>query len=134
MEDAVSDKRILRVGEIIRRELGFILDREIDDPRIGMITITRIELSDDLRYAKIYVGILGDEEERKVRLRLLRRAGRFLRTELAHRIDLRVAPELTFVLDDSSENYIKIAKLLKQIHDEETPEGGAGPAEDRGGA
>ena len=134
MEDAVSDKRILRVGEIIRRELGFILDREIDDPRIGMITITRIELSDDLRYAKIYVGILGDEEERKVRLRLLRRAGRFLRTELAHRIDLRVAPELTFVLDDSSENYIKIAKLLKQIHDEETPEGGAGPEEDRGGA
>jgi ribosome-binding factor A len=130
----VSDKRILRVGEIIRRELGFILDREIDDPRIGMITITRLELSDDLRYAKIYVGILGDDEERRTRLRLLRRAGRFLRTELAHRIDLRVAPELTFVIDDSSENYVKIAKLLKQIHDEETPEGSKGPEEDRGGA
>jgi ribosome-binding factor A len=129
----VTDKRILRVGEIIRRELGFILDREIEDPRIGMITITRVELSDDLRYAKIYVGILGEEAEQKARLRLLRRAGRFLRSELAHRIDLRVAPELTFVIDDSAENYIRIAKLLKQIHDEDTRDGGEGPQGDRGG-
>jgi ribosome-binding factor A len=129
----VTDKRILRVGEIIRRELGFILDREIEDPRIGMITITRVELSDDLRYAKIYVGILGEDAEQKARLRLLRRAGRFLRSELAHRIDLRVAPELTFVIDDSAENYIRIAKLLKQIHDEDTRDGGEGPQGDRGG-
>lgn len=129
----MTDKRILRVGEIIRRELGFILDREIEDPRIGMITITRVELSDDLRYAKIYVGILGEDAEQKARLRLLRRAGRFLRSELAHRIDLRVAPELTFVIDDSAENYIRIAKLLKQIHDEDTRDGGEGPQGDRGG-
>jgi ribosome-binding factor A len=115
----VAHKRILRVGEAIKRELSFILDRKMGDPRIGMVTVTRVELSDDMRYAKVFVSFLGDDEERRERMRLLRKARRFLRGELAHTLHLRVAPEITFVLDDSAENYIRINEVLKQIHEEE---------------
>jgi ribosome-binding factor A len=116
----VSQKRVLRAGEAIKRELGFILDRKIEDPRIGMVTVTRVELSEDLRYAKVYVSFLGDEEERKASFRVLLKAGKFIRGELAHTLRLRVAPELTFFIDDSSENYIRIAKVLKEIEEEDT--------------
>ena len=111
-ETHLVHKRVLRVAEALKREVGFILDREIDDPRIGMATITRVELSDDLRYAKLFVSFLGEAEERDVALSHLRRARRFLRGQLASRMDLRVVPELTFVLDDSSEQYLKIAEIL----------------------
>ena len=112
-------KRVLRVGEALRRELSFILDREVSDPRIGMVTITRVELSDDLRYAKLFVSFLGDREERDTALRHLKRARKFLRAQLASRLDLRLVPELTFMLDDSSEQYLRISEVLKQIHDED---------------
>ena len=127
-------KRVLRVAEALKREVGFILDREIDDPRIGMATITRVELSDDLRYAKLFVSFLGEAEERDVALSHLRRARRFLRGQLASRMDLRVVPELTFVLDDSSEQYLKIAEILKQIHHEDDGRTDDGSEEDTGGS
>jgi ribosome-binding factor A len=120
----MSQKRVLRAEETIKRELGFILDRKVEDPRIGMVTVTRVELSEDLRYAKVYVSFLGDEAERKAAFRLLLKARKFIRGELAHTLRLRVAPDLTFLIDDSSENYIRIAKVLKQIHEEESESGG----------
>lgn len=115
----MSQKRVLRASETIKRELGFILDRKIEDPRIGMVTVTRVDLSEDLRYAKVYVSFLGDQAEREASFRLLIKARKFIRGELAHRLRLRVAPELTFLIDDSSENYIRIARVLKQIEDED---------------
>lgn len=123
-------KRVLRVGEALRRELGFILDREVGDPRIGMVTITRVELSDDLRYAKLFVSFLGDRDEREEALRHLRKARKFLRSQLASRLDLRIVPELTFVLDDSSEQYLRIAEVLKQIEDEHEERDDDDPGED----
>jgi ribosome-binding factor A len=118
-EAEVSQKRVLRAGEAIKRELGFILDRKIEDPRIGMVTVTRVDLSDDLRYAKVYVSFLGEKAEREASFRLLLKARRFIRSELAHTLRLRVAPELTFVIDDSSENYIRISRVLKEIEEED---------------
>jgi ribosome-binding factor A len=118
----VTHKRVLRAAEAIGRELGFILDRKLADPRIGMVTVTRVELSDDLRYAKVFVSFLGDEEQRRESLRLLRRARKFVRAELSHAISMRVTPELTFVIDESSENYIRIASVLKTIEKERTHE------------
>ncbi len=115
----MAHKRILRVGEAIKRELSFILDRKMGDPRIGMVTVTRVELSEDMHYAKVFVSFMCDDEERHKRMRLLRKARRFLRGELAHTLHLRVSPDLTFVLDDSAENYIRINEVLKRIHDEE---------------
>ena len=118
----MAHKRVLRAAEQVQRELGFILDRKMSDPRIGMVTVTRVEMSDDLRYAKVFVSFLGDEEERAERLRLLRKARKFVRAELSHTLRMRVTPELTFVIDDSSENYIRISKVLSEIDHERTEE------------
>ena len=129
----MAHKRVLRAGEAIRRELSFILDRKLSDPRIGMVTVTRVDLSEDLRYAKVFVSFFGDEKEREESLRVLRKARRFIRGEVAHALRFRVAPELTFLLDDSSENYIRIAKVLDEIDEEDSEEPGERADEDGGG-
>lgn len=115
----MSRKRVLRVTEAVKRELGFILDRQVEDPRIGMVTVTRVELSDDLRYAKVHVSFLGGDEEKARGLKLLKKARGYIRSELAGRLDLRVVPELAFIIDESAENYLKIEKLIREIHEEE---------------
>ena len=71
----MSRKRVLRVTEAVKRELGFILDRQVEDPRIGMVTVTRVDLSDDLRYAKVHVSFLGGDEEKARGLKLLKAEG-----------------------------------------------------------
>jgi len=115
----VSRKRVLRVAEALKRELGFILDRQVEDPRIGMVTVTHVDLSVDLRHAKVHVSFLGGDEEKSRGLKLLRKARGYIRTELAGRLDLRVVPELAFVIDESSEAYLKIEKVLRDIHEDE---------------
>jgi len=118
-------KRALRLAEAIQREVGDILDRRIRDPRKStMVTVTRVDVSQDLRHAKIYVSVLGDDEEKEAAQRLLRRATRFIRSELASFLDLRVAPEISFALDESAENYLRIDQVLKRIHEEEEGRGG----------
>jgi ribosome-binding factor A len=113
-------KRALRAAEAIQREMGVILDRKIRDPRKAMmVTVTRVDVSEDLRYAKIFVSVLGGQEEKEMAFRLLRRARRFIRSELATYLDLRVAPEISFALDESAENYLRIDNVLKEIHEEE---------------
>jgi len=112
----VVHKRVLRVAETIRRELSIILDRKMEDPRIVMATVTRVELSKDLKYAKVLVSLLGDEDEQTRSLTLIRKAVKFIRGELAYSLRLRAVPELTFELDDSAEKYIAITKVLDEIN------------------
>ncbi len=112
----MAHKRVLRVAEMIRRELSVILDRKMDDPRIVMATVTRVELSKDLKYAKVLVSLLGDEDEQARSLTLIRKAVKFIRGELAFSLRLRAVPALTFELDDSAEKYIAIAKVLDEIN------------------
>lgn len=135
----MAHKRVLRVAETIRRELSIILDRKLEDPRIVMATVTRVELSDDMKYAKVYVSLLGEKDEQDRSLKLIRKAVKFIRGELAYSLRLRAVPHLTFVLDDSAENYIRIAKVLNDIHaeDADRPERGEDTdpdVEDEGGA
>jgi len=118
-------KRARRVAEAIQREVGDILDRRIRDPRMSaMVTVTRVDVSDDLRHARIFVSVLGNEREKEEAQRLLRGATRFIRSELASFLDLRVAPEISFALDESAENYLRIDEVLKKIHEEESDRGG----------
>ena len=114
----MATKRMLRVAETIRRELSIILDRKMEDPRIVMATVTRVELSKDLKYAKVLVSLLGDADEQSRSLKLIRKAVKFIRGELAYSLRLRAVPELTFELDDSAEKYIAIAKVLDEINAE----------------
>lgn len=126
----MSNKKLLRAEESVKRELSFIVDRKVQDPRIGMATVTRVELSDDFRYAKVHVSFMGEGEERQKALLHLKKASKFIRGELAHSLRMRVAPFLTFVLDESSERYIRISEVLKRIEKEDAGRDGEQPEED----
>ena len=97
-------------------ELSEIIEREIQDPRIGLTTVTRVKVSPDLRHARIFVTVLGDAAQRKKALEGLRSAAGFARRSLMKRLHhLRRIPELTFDYDDDVEKDIRIEELLDQI-------------------
>jgi len=125
-EETVVSTRILRLRELLRRELGRIIDQEVNDPRIGMVTVTDVELSEDLRHAKAYVSVFGDDEQKKRSLKLLTHAGRFIRGRLADSITLRLVPRIRFELDESAENYLRISEVLRKVQEEEHDDDGDG--------
>ena len=94
-------RRSEQVAEEIRRHVSALLLTEMRDPRVGMATVTAVEVSNDLKYARVYVSILGGEEERES-LAALRKATGFLRMELGKRMVLRYLPELRFEADRST--------------------------------
>lgn len=121
----MASNRIGRINEEIQRELADLL-RTLKDPRVqAMISVTRVETTGDLRYAKVYISVLEKERSRDV-LKGLKSAGGFLRREIAARLQLRYTPELVFVEDDSIAYGVKMFDLLKRLeeqeesHDEET--------------
>jgi ribosome-binding factor A len=110
----MSGRRAERVGEAIRAVIADMLLREIKDPRIGMVTLTTVAVSDDLRHVKIFFSCLGDATTRDRSLRGLCSAAGFLKAQLTRRLKLRCAPELSFVLDSTLEDSERLAQLLKQ--------------------
>ena len=97
-------RRIDRVNELLRSEISNLLAREIKDPRVvGVISITEVVASSDLRSARVYISVMGNDSDRKAAMDGIRSAASFLRRELRDRINLRHAPHMTFVLDDSIE-------------------------------
>lgn len=112
----MPSRRIEKVNELIREEISRLLTRETKDPRLsGVISITEVDTSPDLQFAKIYVSILGSEEQRNTSLAVLQGASGFLRRELYERLSLRRTPQLTFALDNSMERGDRILRLLHQI-------------------
>ena len=109
-------KRSERLGELILAEIAEMLMRNLKDPRIGFVTVTRVEVSDDLRSAKVFASALGTEQERSRTLAGLASAASYMRRRLGQTLRLRYAPELTFVSDESMEHGAKIAQLLRQLH------------------
>ncbi len=97
----------------MQRILGTMITQELRDPRLGFATVTRVEVTDDLKHAKVFVSIIGDRHEARQTMDALENASRYLRGELGHRIDLRYTPELTFVEDRSAEHAIDIARTLR---------------------
>ncbi|HHY15233.1 MAG TPA: 30S ribosome-binding factor RbfA [Firmicutes bacterium] len=107
--------RHVRVGEEIKREVSSIVATEVKDPRLGMLSITDVDVSRDLSFAKIYFSMLGSEQERERTLEGLNRAKGFIRTELAKRIRVRHTPEISFHFDPSLEHGAKMNALLKSL-------------------
>lgn len=104
-----------RVGETIKKEISNLLQREIKDPRIGFVSLTRVKVSKDLRYATVHVSIMGDEEAKRVSMEGLTSATGFIRRELWKRLRMRRVPELDFKMDDSIEYGVHISKLLRDL-------------------
>ncbi len=102
------------MAEQVRQELSQILQHEMNDPRIGWVTITRVQMSSDLCYAKVFISVLGDDAKDVRRsIAVLERASSFLRAELGRRVRLRMIPELQFKEDHSIEHSQRIMDLLK---------------------
>jgi ribosome-binding factor A len=101
-----------RVADQIQRELADIVRGELKDPRVGMITLTSVEVSPDLAHAKVFFTSLVDDSQREEVLAGLRRASGFLRSELGRRIKVHVTPELHFVYDASVERGMRLSRLI----------------------
>ncbi len=106
-------RRADRVADAIHETVADLVVREIKDPRVGMITLTRVRVSADLRHARVYFSVLGDAARRAQCLEGLRSAAGFIRTQLARQLNLRVVPEVTFEFDPSLEQAERISRLLK---------------------
>ncbi len=105
-----------KLSELIALELSDLLRTRVKDPRVGFASITRVEVSGDLRHAKVFVSVLGSEKEQEDTIRALKHATGFLRHELASRLTLRFMPELVFKLDTSIREG---ARILDLIHESE---------------
>lgn len=105
-----------KVAEAIRKEISLIIHDELNDPRIGFLTVIRVELTHDLRFAKIFYSVLGNEEAHKKTKQALDSALGFIRSLIAERIKLRLAPEIAFYEDRSSEYSVRIEEVLNEIH------------------
>ena len=108
--------RSVRLAEEIKRVITDLMRTALRDPRIsGMTSITGVDVSKDLRYAKIYISVLGTEEEQEKTIEGLQSAGGFIRSEMGKAIRLRYTPELSFTLDTSIQHSLKINKMLRDI-------------------
>ncbi len=115
----MSFKRADRVNALLQRELGTIISEELRDPRIGFSTVTAVEITDDLRSAKVHVSVLGDDERIASTMTALEEAKAYLRHELGSRTELRFVPELSFVNDRSAERSARISSLLREAREQE---------------
>ena len=105
--------RTVRISEEMKREISAIIQSELKDPRLSrLISVTNVNVTKDLRYAKVYVSIMGNDEEKKNALEGLKSAAGFIRREVGHRIQLRYTPEVQFELDNSIEHGAYISKLI----------------------
>lgn len=104
-----------KVTRAIKKEISSIIHDELKDPRLGFVTITRVEMTADLRYAKVFFSVLGKEEEHKKTKEALDSALGYIRRLIAQRIRLRFAPEIMFREDRSIEYSIQIEKLLSEL-------------------
>jgi len=115
----MEGRRIGRIEEQFRIELSEIIEREIQDPRIGLATVTAVKVSPDLRHARVFVSVLGDAEQRKKTLQGLSSAASYARRSLSQRLHhLRRIPELTFAYDELIEKGMRIEELFDQIKPE----------------
>lgn len=115
-------RRMERLNDLLRAELSDLLRRGAKDPRLsGFVTITEVEVSADLRHARVFVSVLGSEAEKEETLCGFEQASGFLRHELSMRLTLRRIPELTFCKDDSIERGSHLLQLMKELAPPEPP-------------
>jgi ribosome-binding factor A len=115
----MSGRRSQRLGEEIREGVARIIADGLNDPRIGFVTVTRASLTADLRTARVYVGVLGDQDQRTKTLAGLTQAAGFIRRELGKRIRVRHTPELSFQYDSGLDATDRVAQLLEENRTEE---------------
>lgn len=110
-------KRAERVGDLIKEEVSRIIQHGLKDPGIGFVTITGVEVSDDLKHAKIFYSVLGDDKTKGRSSSALQRARGFIQHEIGVKLRLKYTPEICFHFDPSAEYGAHIEELIKKIHE-----------------
>jgi ribosome-binding factor A len=124
--------RPIRVGELIQAELADLLLRELKDPRLRLATVSHVEMSSDLRHARVYISRIGNAEDQQATLAGFQRATGFIRSQLSKRLNLRFIPQLTFELDTAIAYGVRISQILRDLSTPDTainPESNASHAE-----
>jgi ribosome-binding factor A len=104
-----------RVAMLLRQEISRILERRLRDPRLGLVTITEVEISADLKHARVFVSSHGDEEDSAKKVEILSHAAAFIRGELGRSVEMRYIPELRFIADASVERADRVNKILSEL-------------------
>ncbi|NMC33205.1 MAG: 30S ribosome-binding factor RbfA [Veillonellaceae bacterium] len=115
----MGQQRIEKIQEFMQQELSKLILTELKDPRIGFVTVTGVEVTGDLRSAKVFVSLMGSEAAKKATWNGLEHSLGFLRTEVGRRLGIRHTPELTLHLDTSLDNSEHIEELLRGLHNAE---------------
>lgn len=111
-----GSNRMIRINDEIQKEISAIIRGDLKDPRIGVITsVLKVDTTNDLKYCKVYISVLGDDDKKQEVMGVLKHASGFIRSLIAQRINLRVTPELKFILDDSLEYSFKIDSLIRSV-------------------
>ncbi len=111
----MSSRRIEKAAEAVREVVSMAILTELSDPRIRDVTVTYVEVSPDLRHAKVHVSVMGDETRQKLSLRGLQSAAGFLQSKIAQKIEIRYTPKLSFLLDQGVKRSIAVAQILQQV-------------------
>jgi ribosome-binding factor A len=111
----MSSRRVEKAAEAIRGVVSMAILAELNDPRVRDVTVTYVEVSADLRHAKIHVSVMGDETHQNLTLRGLQSAAGFLQAKIAERIEIRYTPKLSFLLDQGVKRSIAVAQILQQV-------------------
>lgn len=115
----MNSRRVNRVSSLLKREVSMIIQTEIKNVELGFVTVSDIELSEDLKIAKIFVTVLGDEAARKKALDGLQKVKPYVKREISKRLKLRYTPEIYFKYDKSLDHAFHIADVLKKIKEED---------------
>ena len=111
-------KRSQRVQELLLEGISALIQKEVKDPRIGFATVTNVDLSDNLKYAKVYVSVFGTEKEQTNTIEGLTRASGFIRSSLGKKLYLKHIPALEFILDEIPDHVARINKIINDLHPE----------------
>ena len=114
----MQGKRVDRVADLIQNELGNAVSSRLRDPRVGFVTITKVQVSADLHYAKVHYSVIGDQKKREETHEALSHARGFLQKDLADVLNLRYTPHLEFHLDDSLDQAMEISGILGELQKE----------------
>jgi len=111
----MSSRRVLKAAEAIREVVGMAILTQLQDPRIQDATVTFVEVTRDMRTAKVHVSVMGDETKQKLTIQGLQNSAGFLQQKIAQRIDTRYTPKLSFVLDRGVKNALAVTRILEEV-------------------
>ncbi|MEX2140712.1 MAG: 30S ribosome-binding factor RbfA [Pirellulales bacterium] len=128
----MPSRRLLKAAEAIREVVGMAILADLQDPRIQDVTVTGVEVAPDMRQAKVYVSVMGNEVKQNLSLRGLQSAAGYLQSKVAKRIDTRYTPRLQFLLDQGVKKQIEVAQILGRVLNEGRPSDAADVGQEAG--